>query len=267
MARSRTPNDPQDKINLAKAPPNRPVAGMTEREIEEGFTPFDDRVLVRLDRPITRTAKGILVPQESVPEPRMGTIVRQGPGYLMPDGDGKARALMCAKPGDRILFERAAGVTLPRSNIHLLIRDGSIVGVVKRRGDADAKFEEETVEDDVVPTQDWVLAQLDQAPEKMGRFILPESLRLTRQTVEEHPGAMTGVIRKVGPGLLCKNGRDRAELQARVGDRVAFVEGSWEFQTIPGVGSYAMVRLVNCVGMCPVGSSNLSVPVPEPAIP
>jgi len=116
------------------------LVSVPQARIELDVHPPLDWVLVRLDEPMEATRGGLLVPGQSKPPARTGVIVAQGLGAL--SDDGRTRMPMCAKVGDRVLFERAAGKNLPRAPRetseregwgYVLMRDGSICAVIAAR--------------------------------------------------------------------------------------------------------------------------------------
>lgn len=232
----RTSNDPVEDGDPFKTPDDRPTTGIRPEDVEDVVAPCDDWILVRLDKAIERTRGGILAAARSIPEPRMGTVVRQGPGNYVPETG--ERAIMETKPGDRILFERRAGITIPRDvKNHLLIRAGSVCCIVNAAGE-DAQLSTETVERDVAPVGDWSLLRMDAPRRSVGRIALPQNVR-----VEKHADALTATVVSTGLGMLAENGKGRRPLQAAPGDRVLFVALDYQFQALPGVEGYALVRL------------------------
>jgi hypothetical protein len=101
---------------------------------------------VRLDPRIEMFRGGILAPAQSQPPARTGVVIRVGPGMF--SEDGRTPLPMHCKPGDRILFERAAGLGLPRCPreterpressgapgrwAYILVRDGSVIAKIGR---------------------------------------------------------------------------------------------------------------------------------------
>lgn len=214
-------------------------AGIDPSQVERVITPKDSRYLVRLDPPMDRSRGGIMVPDVSIPQSRSGVVIKAGLGAL--SDDGKTRMPMVAKPGDRVLFEYAAGYSIPRvphattarEKGYKLVGDGSILAVIKGSGkwpefpdDADA----------VVPrlalAHDWLLVQNDavQQVHKLampGRALTPaeragKRVRVNgRAPVALHPSLAgrvlvlptqgsqvegaerwTGVVRARGPGMV-----------------------------------------------------------------
>lgn len=159
--------------------PSLPEVGISAANVEHAFAPSDDRMLVRLDPPIDRSRGGILVPDSSVPQSRSGVVVSVGLGAL--SDDGRTRLPMHAKPGQRILFEYAAGYSIPRvpdatttrERGYKVIRDGSIIAVIDGTG-AWPEFVEPA--EDVIPrlklVQDWLLIRNDR-PQGIHNFRMP----------------------------------------------------------------------------------------------
>lgn len=182
-----------------------PEVGVDADNVERAFIPSDDRYLVRLDPPMDRSRGGILVPDQSVPQSRTGVVVRAGDGQL--SEDGKTRLKMHAKPGDRILFEYAAGYTIPRVPDHTttrqrgykVIRDGSIIGVISGRG----KWPE-FPDEDVLPRlrllQDWLLVRNDR-PQAIHRLAMPERALTPAEKAGKRVRAKGPVSVKLPPHL------------------------------------------------------------------
>lgn len=159
--------------------PSLPEVGISAANVEHAFHPSDDRMLVRLDPPIDRSRGGILVPDSSVPQSRSGVVVSVGLGAL--SDDGRTRMPMHAKPGQRVLFEFAAGYSIPRvpdatttrERGYKVIRDGSIIAVIDGTG-AWPEFVEPA--EDVIPrlklVQDWLLIRNDR-PQGIHQLRMP----------------------------------------------------------------------------------------------
>jgi co-chaperonin GroES (HSP10) len=265
MCPSRSADDAVDLEQPVLLDDHRPVLGIDPTKVEALVEPFDDWYLIRLDPPIRSSKGGILVGDKSVPESRLGVIVKRGPGFLMPDGS--SRAAMNAKEGDRVLFERRAGKTLPRvpdetdarrgTYGYLLIRDGSIQakigpGIRRRRAERGDKIEVFDIPpEEVHPCADWTFVATDAPPvqtdpaekaRKNGiagpRFLLPESVR-ARET--EKTDFWSGTVKAQGPGRLADtDGQTRAAPRSRVGDRVMFMRHALN-QTVPTIEGYVLV--------------------------
>ncbi|MCC7005342.1 MAG: co-chaperone GroES [Ottowia sp.] len=92
--------------------------------------PLHDRVIVkRLDQE-TKTASGLLIPDNAAEKPDQGEVLAVGPGKR--DDNGKAIALD-VKVGDRVLFGKYAGQTVKVDGNELLVmREEDLMAVVQK---------------------------------------------------------------------------------------------------------------------------------------
>lgn len=95
---------------------NTPTPSAVETEPElEAFElgvvprPISDRILVRRDEAVDKTAGGILLPESAKTKPRRGLCIAAGPGRILDDG---MRAPMEVQEGDRVRFSSYAGTDL-----------------------------------------------------------------------------------------------------------------------------------------------------------
>lgn len=65
------------------------------------ITPIDDRLLVKLDDPTSRTKGGVIIPDTAQVKKRRGRVLAVGSGKMLESGE---RAKPAMEPGDRILF-------------------------------------------------------------------------------------------------------------------------------------------------------------------
>lgn len=85
---------------------------------EKRFTPAGDRLLVQPDAVETKTASGIIIPDNVQEKPRVGTIVAVGDTLSIP-----------FKVGDRVMYSKYAGTELKLdSDEFLVFRDTDIIG-------------------------------------------------------------------------------------------------------------------------------------------
>lgn len=68
--------------------------------------PLQDRVLIKRLEEETKTAGGIIIPDNHKEKPARGEVVAVGSGYRLQDG--KTRELE-VKKGDKVLFSKFAG--------------------------------------------------------------------------------------------------------------------------------------------------------------
>lgn len=253
---------------------DRPEVGVDPARVEELVAPFDDWILLRMDPPQQSSRGGILIGDKSVPESRIGVVVSQGEGFLLPDGSG--RAIMYAQPGDRVLIERRAGKTLPRvpdstdprtgQRGYLLIRNGSLVARLSPRAKPGPRMPGDKVDGapqlepkHVEPCSDWTLVRTDRPvqsadprrPRRSGvaapRVILPG----TQQSAQsDRTDTWSGTVVRAGPGRLAEDGVTVAAPRTSVGERVLFM-GSAMTQTVPGIDGHVLIleREVVCAGL------------------
>lgn len=94
-----------------------------------GLRPLHDRVIVkRLDNE-TKTASGIVLPDNAAEKPDQGEILAIGTGKLLEDGSVRALAV---KVGDRVLFGKYSGQAVKIDGNELLVlREEDIFAVVE----------------------------------------------------------------------------------------------------------------------------------------
>lgn len=91
--------------------------------------PLQDRVLVKRVEEETKTAGGIIIPDNHKEKPAQGEIISVGPGYR--NQDGSIRALD-VKKGDRVLFSKYAGTEVKvEGQDFLMMKEDDILGVLQ----------------------------------------------------------------------------------------------------------------------------------------
>ena len=91
--------------------------------------PLADRVIVKRLENETKTASGIVIPDNAAEKPDQGEVLAVGPGKL---DDNGSRVAMSVKVGDRVLFGKYAGQTVKVDGEELLVmREEDIMGVVE----------------------------------------------------------------------------------------------------------------------------------------
>ena len=89
--------------------------------------PLYDRVIISTESQENVTKSGIVLPETSQERPQYGTIVAVGDGGTF-DGDKKE---MKVKVGDKVVFNRYAGVELKIENKnYIVMREIDIIGVL-----------------------------------------------------------------------------------------------------------------------------------------
>jgi chaperonin GroES len=90
--------------------------------------PLHDRVVVKRLENETKTASGIVIPDNAAEKPDQGEVVAVGPGKR---GDDGKVAPMDVKVGDRVLFGKYAGSAVKMDGNELLVmREDDIMGVI-----------------------------------------------------------------------------------------------------------------------------------------
>jgi chaperonin GroES len=92
--------------------------------------PLQDRVLVKRLEEETKTAGGIIIPDNHKEKPARGEVVSTGTGYR--NNDGSTRSLE-VKAGDQILFSKYAGTEVKVDGKEFIImKEDDILGVFQK---------------------------------------------------------------------------------------------------------------------------------------
>ena len=92
--------------------------------------PLNDRVIVKRLENETKTASGIVIPDNAAEKPDQGEVVAVGPGKF--DEQGK-RVAMSVKAGDRVLFGKYSGQTVKVDGNELLVmKEDDLFAVVEK---------------------------------------------------------------------------------------------------------------------------------------
>ena len=90
--------------------------------------PLHDRIVVKRLEQETKTASGIVIPDQAAEKPDQGQVVAVGNGKILEDG--KTRALD-VKVGDKVLFGKYSGQTVKVDGKEVLVmREDDIMAVV-----------------------------------------------------------------------------------------------------------------------------------------
>jgi chaperonin GroES len=91
--------------------------------------PLQDRVLVKRLEEETKTAGGIIIPDNHTEKPIQGEVVSVGPGYRNQDGSFRALEV---KAGDKVLFGKYAGTDVKVEGADFLImKEDDLLGVLQ----------------------------------------------------------------------------------------------------------------------------------------
>ena len=94
------------------------------------FRPLHDRIVVRRVAEETKTAGGIIIPDNATEKPIQGEVIAAGPGAR--DEAGKLMPLE-VKKGDKVLFGKWSGTEVKIDGQELLImKESDIMGVLDR---------------------------------------------------------------------------------------------------------------------------------------
>ena len=90
--------------------------------------PLADRILVKRIPEETKTAGGILIPDNAKEKPSEGAVVAVGSGKLLKDGTVRAPEV---KVGQKVLFGKYSGTEIRvEGEEHLILREDDLLGVV-----------------------------------------------------------------------------------------------------------------------------------------
>ena len=91
--------------------------------------PLADRVIVKRVEQETKTASGIVIPDNAAEKPDQGEVMSVGKGKLTDEGN---LVPLDVKIGDRVLFGKYSGQTVTLKGDELLVmREEDILGVVE----------------------------------------------------------------------------------------------------------------------------------------
>ena len=91
--------------------------------------PLHDRIVVKRLEQETKTASGIVIPDQAAEKPDQGEVVAIGNGKILEDG--KVRPLD-VKVGDKILFGKYSGQTVKiGEKEYLVMREEDVFAVVQ----------------------------------------------------------------------------------------------------------------------------------------
>ena len=90
--------------------------------------PLADRVIVKRLENETKTASGIVLPDNATEKPDQGEVLAVGSGKILEDG--KVRP-MAVKAGDKVLFGKWSGTEVKIDGQDLLImKESDVMGII-----------------------------------------------------------------------------------------------------------------------------------------
>ena len=91
--------------------------------------PLQDRVLVKRLQEETKTAGGIIIPDNHAEKPAQGEIIATGNGYRLDNG---TFAELTVKTGDKVLFGKYSGSEVKiEGNDFLIMKEDDILGILQ----------------------------------------------------------------------------------------------------------------------------------------
>lgn len=86
--------------------------------------PLADRVLVKNEKPETKTASGIIIPEAAQEKTQTATVIEVGPGTE----DEK----VTVKKGDKIMYDKYAGTQIKiDGEDHLILKMSDIIAIIE----------------------------------------------------------------------------------------------------------------------------------------
>ena len=101
------------------------------QEMQLKLRPLHDRVIVKRIESETKTASGIVIPDNAAEKPDQGEVLAVGPGKKNDKGELGA---MSVKVGDRVLFGKYSGQTVKVDGDELLVmKEDDLFAVVEAK--------------------------------------------------------------------------------------------------------------------------------------
>ncbi|CAL8470320.1 g9862 [Coccomyxa elongata] len=187
--------------------------------------PKGDLVLAKVAEAEEKTSAGVLLPSSAQKKPTSGDIVAVGDGRL-----GETTQSFDLKVGETILYSKfGIGITdiTVQGDLHILIREDDVIGVMPRSGATAADVPE------LRPAADRVLIKVqDSADVTAGGVLLPDSAK-------EKP--IAGTVVRVGPGKREKGG-SRKQPILKEGDSVLYFKWAGDNMETPSGEKYVVVH-------------------------
>ncbi|AYF43317.1 MULTISPECIES: co-chaperone GroES [Halobacteriovorax] len=90
--------------------------------------PLQDRVLIKRVEDETKTAGGIIIPDNHSEKPAQGEVIAVGPGYRLDNG---SVAELAVKEGDKVLFGKYSGSEVKlEGQEYLIMKESDILGIL-----------------------------------------------------------------------------------------------------------------------------------------
>ena len=93
------------------------------------LTPIQDRVLIKRVEEETKTASGIIIPDNHKEKPSQGEVIAVGKGYRLASGETRA---LDVKKGDKVLFGKYSGTEVKvEGHNFLIMKEEEILGILQ----------------------------------------------------------------------------------------------------------------------------------------
>ena len=89
--------------------------------------PLYDKVLIKREEAVQKTAGGIIIPDTSKEKPSIGTVISVGDGAR--DDAGKILPMLL-KEGDKVLFSKWGGTEVPGDDTLVILKESDILGII-----------------------------------------------------------------------------------------------------------------------------------------
>ena len=90
--------------------------------------PLQDRVLIKRLEEESKTASGLIIPDNNKEKPAQGEVISVGAGYRLDDGSVRALEV---KQGDKILFGKYSGTEVKlEGDEYLIMKEDDILGIL-----------------------------------------------------------------------------------------------------------------------------------------
>jgi chaperonin GroES len=89
--------------------------------------PLNDRIIIQRTPSETKTAGGIIIPDNAKEKPVEGVVIAVGEGKVLENG--KVRKLQ-VKKGDKVVFRKYAGNDVTIENVeHVILREEEVLAI------------------------------------------------------------------------------------------------------------------------------------------
>ncbi|CAM9962396.1 unnamed protein product [Pylaiella littoralis] len=197
--------------------------------IDKPLQPVGNYILVKMFAAVSRTAGGIVLPDEAQDVPCEGLVVSHGPGRTHPLTG--TLIPMCVEDGDTVLFSRWSGRKVKYcGEDHMFIMDDDLVLVYRGQ---------ELTEESLKMVRDQVLVVVDKGESETDKGIVIAASAAAKDKASQ------GRVVAVGEGRTSSEGKI-VPCPFQPGDNVKFFEYAPVEIKIKGK-YYAVVRMIDCL--------------------